>query len=238
MNRKLFLTVMISSLSAVLFSASAFADVAPLCGLGGGGNRLDNWCQDNQYHLTKNGCIDTCQNSEYCKVYQVEGKNIFGGFWRFGDTPLDSCEEACNYEKDKCDVDDQDCLSRFIPEEIDCSILTDEEDQKWCNQYCAQSILNSECGKTCLKDGVKHAYLYELDGEKQFGEIEGLECTTEDGYAYQYCASICSDDYYCASIPLKYETKWSVFGALLTFFTVLCGMVLVIVNRKRKDENP
>ena len=239
MCRSLFFAMFVSGLFAFFFSASAFADVAPTCG-GGGEGRFYYPCHDNPYHLTKNGCIDVCQNSDYCKPYQVEGKTVFGGFARISDVEwynVEDCEKACNYEKEKCDENDQNCLRPFMPDIINCESLTDEFDQKWCNEHCVDSILTSECGRSCIKNGMEDGFLALSSGDLIFGKIEGLDCYYEAGYGNQYCYNLCTDDYYCSSIPLEYDTKWSVFGALMTLLSVLCGIILFVVNKKRKPED-
>ena len=222
MHRSLLMIVIVGSL-AVCFSSVAFADMAPICSFGGGNNHHDAYeqsCHYNPYNLTKDQCIDYCKNTEFCKMYQDEDKTVFGGFWR---DALNStaCERECRQQSLQCDPNDQECLKRFIPDEIDCAQLTDESDQQWCEINCLNNILNSECGRSCLRDGIENGIEFEhLDG-----------CQTND-----YCSNLCTD-YYCASIPLQYETKWSVFGAMLTLLTVLCGVILFVINRRRKPED-
>ena len=232
MNRLFSLTVIFSSLLTIAFCSCAFADVAPTCGGRGYDNRF---CPDNPYHLTKNECIDFCENSEYCKVYQDGSKTVFGGYWRLSDQSegyyfesMESCKVACEYEKEKCNSNDQACLSQFYPENTDCSQLTDENDRNWCHNNCIDSILTSQCGKSCLRNGMKNAvYFISPDGTVNYRDIGG--CVNEYGPTL-YCSEIC-DENYCASIPLEYDTKWSAFGALLTFLTVLCGVILFVINR-------
>ena len=224
----------------MLSGTSAFADAGFTCSPSSyHENFYDLWSNDfvclyNPLHLSMDECSDLCWNSDYCKIYEDESRSIFGGFWRISDKWMkyesfwpDLCATNCNRLKEQCAPNDQDCLARFIPQNIDCSLLTDKEDYDYCNQNCVDNILTSECGSSCLKNGFNKdsGDTYYVDGCKASNQFCSLLC--EEG----------EDNYHCASIPMNYDTKWSVFGILMAFLAAMSGLIIVVMHRDSKSQN-
>ncbi|MBR4986682.1 MAG: hypothetical protein IKY83_13195 [Proteobacteria bacterium] len=223
-SRTVGMTIAVSVLFMFIVGSYAFADVVPSCGTcGGKGYRGYDACRNNTYYLSRSECHAFCEHSEYCKPYADERKSVFGGFWSLPDSYLPevyACRDECMAQKKQCDADDQACLDRFVPEVIDCALLTSDSEKRWCNAHCVDSILTSECGRSCLKNGVENALI---------APIPGCQNTS-------YCASFC-DETYCASIPMNYETKWNIFGILMALLAVFTGVMLCVIHKKDKAKD-
>ena len=53
------------------------------------------------------------------------------------------------------------------------------------------------------------------------------------------CRVLCSEncyDSYCASIPMNYDTKWSIFGVLMTLLAAASLIILVFVHRNNNTQ--
>ena len=218
MRRLSLLSLILGALLTTWMGSSAFADSGPGCGPGS--YYRDFECYPNSYQLTQDACEDFCMNSEFCAPYQDHNKTVFSGFWRISsdwhNDVMQACEAECTVQKKACDASDQNCLARFEPKSIDCLQLTDEEEQAYCNDMCRDSILTSQCGLTCLKNGI---------------EMSGLSGCAGSGY----CNNLCNESY-CAAIPMEYETKWSVFAVLMTLLTLFCGVVIVFLNKNSAEQ--
>lgn len=212
MRRSYLLTFTISILLTALPGTFVFADVGLHCTPYQGDNEPS--CNYNPYNLSENECRTYCENSDYCMLTQDGQRNVFGGFWRdYGSySRVADCRDECNHQKDLCDPTDQACLDKYIPQSIDCSLLTNETDQDYCKSNCIDNILTSECGRSCLKDGIESS------------SIGGCQEDTS-------CSDLCVD-HYCASIPMKYETKLSVFWILMILLAAMSSIILVVMHKK------
>lgn len=211
-----------AAMVVLLAGSYAFADVGPSCG-----RSYDHHprCVENPYHLTATECFNFCEKSEYCKPYEDDTKSNFSGFWNIpwvSHYELSACEEECKAEKAQCAIGDEECLARFEPENIDCSTLSDDA-KDWCDSYCVNSILTSECGRSCLKNGIdeEHSVLNSVNGCQQ----------------NNYCSSNLCNESYCAAIPVKYETRWSIFGVLMALLAAFTGIILVVMHKNDRAED-
>ena len=213
MRRSYLLTITISILFTALSGTFAFADSGFNCAPTYDGDYA-TLCNNNPDNLSESECRNYCLNSDYCTSSQIGQRTVFGGFWRdYGwARKMIDCREACYSERNLCNSTDQACLNKYVPQSIDCSLLTDEIDQEYCKSNCLDNILTSECGRSCLKNGIETA------------SIGGC---MEDSP----CSNLCTD-HYCASIPMEYETKWSVFGILMILLAAMSGIILVVMHKK------
>ncbi len=203
-------------LTAGLACTNAFADTGFACGPRYDENseyreHLNQYsCYRNSMFNSQSSCREFCSFSSYCDA------NLLRGFWHesseWHQDIIDICKSSCLGKKNQCAPYDTECLQKYVPQEIDCSQITDFEEWEYCNNNCNDNILTSECGKECL-----HA-----------------ACSDTNSDAY--CNNLCTDNY-CASIPLHYETRWSVFGILMTLLAVMSGVILIVMHRKRKDQD-
>ena len=209
----------ILSISLPAFSGNtAWADTGPGCGPN---HYNEHHCINNTWYLPQNECRDFCVNSDYCTLYQDSQRTVFGGCWQ-GASPSslfdelkNRCTEQCTTLKEQCDSNNQNCLNEFLPQDPDCSQLTNVQEKSYCSENCINTILTSECGRKCMKDADK-------------SEICDI-----------FCSEQCYDNY-CASIPMNYNTKWSIFGALMTLLAAASLIILVFVHRNNKvteDKN-
>ena len=166
MRHSYFITLFVSILLVAVSGSAAWADVGPNCYAGDYERDYPvPICDYNPLHLSVDQCVNMCNESEYCKPYQVNGQTVFGGYWRIRKGPINACANECTTLKSQCVVGDQTCLARFEPQDYDCTLLTDEEDRAYCRDHCINNILTSECGRDCLKNGTSI--------EDYYGHTEG-----------------------------------------------------------------
>ena len=224
------LTIAASLLLTLLSAGSALADAGVSCGPNG---PEEDHIYDNRYpnplSLTEAECRDLCQISEYCKMYKDNQREVFGGIWRYNDSNWHShmendCITVCNEQQAACAPNDQACLAQFIPEDVNCDLLQNEEDRDYCQNKCQDEyykILTSECGRSCLQNGIE-------------GKTHDYGCRDVD----EYCMNLgATDAYYCKAIPLEYSTKWSIFGILMGFLACFSGIILIVLHRQKTESD-
>ncbi|MBQ9818406.1 MAG: hypothetical protein IJM59_13215 [Proteobacteria bacterium] len=210
--------IILSFVFPALSGSTAWADAGPACGP----NYYEEYdherhCLNNSWYLPLDECHDFCMNSDYCTLYQDNQRTVFGGFWQgaFPSSAFDDlknrCTEQCTNLKAQCSSNNQECLARFLPQDPDCSQLTNVQENEYCSANCINTILTSECGRNCMKDADKN----------------------------DICRVLCSEncyDSYCASIPMSYDTKWSIFGVLMTLLAAASLIILVFVHRNNNTQ--
>ena len=206
--------MVISVLVAVVASSNAFADTGFACGPRDYNNTYVEhlnkpWCYPNSMYSSRIDCRDSCKASAYCE-FEMNGFWYESSDWH--EKIIQECKSSCTEEQKQCAPNDLECLNWYKPLDIDCSLTTNPEDESDCNLRCVDNILTSECGKECLQNACS------------------------DISSEAFCSNLCTNSY-CASIPMHYETRWSVFGVLMTLLAAMSGIILIVMHRKRKDQD-
>lgn len=216
---------------------TARADCGPF---GGGMDNRYSYCEPNPLNFSKTECRALCENSEYCMLYQDEKRTIFGGYWRYKssngyeDGDQYQCQKACTIQKNECDENDNECLARFIPQDTDCTQLTDTADQEYCNQNCINNILTSECGRNCLKNGIENVSIDDGNSGSPENIITSIAGCRND-FPY-YCSALCINNY-SDSIPMDYKERWSILGILVALLAAMSITVLAVIHRRNNTQS-
>ena len=214
--------MVISVLVGMVICSNAFADSGFSCGPSDINEPYREYLKPPCYHDTWNlssrdNCENFCKASTYCELYEDSQRTVLSGFWRESSTWHDDiraeCTESCMADKALCDANDTECLQMYIPKDTDCSQFANSEDQEYCEANCVNHILTSECGRICL---------------------ESRGCINDSHN--NYCSNLCTESY-CASIPLDYQTRWNVFGVLMTLLAAMSCIILIVMHRNNKKQD-